>query len=46
MALGRQSSEGGWRLPTLDELASIVDKVCARPSVDPGVFPATPSGVF
>ncbi len=46
MALGQQSDEGGWRLPTLDELASIVDKACSEPSVDPGVFPATPSGVF
>lgn len=46
MALDRPSGEGGWRLPTLDELASIVDKACADPSVDPGVFPATPSGLF
>lgn len=46
MALERLSGEDGWRLPTLDELASIVDKACSDPSVDPGVFPATPSGVF
>lgn len=46
MALGQPSGEAGWRLPTLEELASIVDKACSEPAVDPGVFPATPSGVF
>jgi len=45
MALDPQSGEGGWRLPTLDELASITDKACS-PAVDPGAFRATPVGIF
>ena len=49
MALGDASdpvSEERWRLPKLQELASIIDKACARPAIDPSVFPATPAAVF
>lgn len=47
MALGGgQAGAGGWRLPTLDELASVVEKTCTRPAIDPEVFPATAPGVF
>jgi len=36
---------GGWRLPTIDELLSIVD-TRFRPFIDPSFFPGTPSLVF
>jgi|GEM_PF-2879401 len=31
-----------WRLPTLDELFSIVESACQLPAVNPEVFPDTP----
>ncbi len=34
---------GGWRLPTLVELYSLVDFTKSNPSIDTGVFPNTPS---
>jgi hypothetical protein len=34
-----------WRLPNIQELSSIVDRKFS-PSIDPTVFPATPSGSF
>jgi hypothetical protein len=37
---------GGWRLPTKDELLSIVDTTRVNPSIDPTYFPATPSDFF
>jgi hypothetical protein len=36
----------GWRLPTLNELLTIVDFSRSNPSIDPSVFPATPADVF
>lgn len=29
----------GWRVPTIDELYSIVEKNCRQPAIDPVVFP-------
>jgi len=37
---------GGWRLPTLDELLSIVDTSRFNPSIDTSFFPGTPSESF
>jgi hypothetical protein len=39
-------ASGGWRMPTFDELASIVDKTRTNPSIDVVAFPRTPSGCF
>ena len=36
----------GWRLPTVLELASIVDDARAMPAIDPTAFPSTPSQEF
>jgi len=37
---------GGWRLPTKDELLSIVDSSRSNPSIDTAFFPGTPSTWF
>ena len=37
---------GGWRLPRLDELRSLVDYARAGPAIDPALFPGTPSENF
>ena len=36
----------GWRLPTLEELRTIVDPTQANPSIDSTVFPSTPADRF
>jgi len=37
---------GGWRLPTKDELLSIVDLTVGAPTIDTSFFPGTPSTYF
>jgi len=39
-------SGGGWRLPTVMELQSLVDDTRASPAIDPDAFPGTPSERF
>lgn len=39
-------SATGWRLPNVKELASLADKGCLSPAIDPAAFPATPSVKF
>jgi Protein of unknown function (DUF1566) len=36
----------GWRLPTVNELLSIVDYSTSSPAIDPSAFPGTPSNLF
>jgi hypothetical protein len=36
----------GWRLPTMKELASIVDVTTNNPAVDSNTFPSTPTSAF
>ena len=37
---------GGWRLPSILELGSIVDETRSTPAIDPTVFSGTPSELF
>jgi hypothetical protein len=37
---------GGWRLPTMKEMQTIVDESRASPAIDPTAFPDTPSESF
>ncbi len=37
---------GGFRIPTTNELLSLVDPTRAKPAIDPVAFPDTPSDVF
>ncbi len=37
---------GGWRLPTVTELQTIVDDTRVGPTIDPTTFPGTPSEGF
>jgi hypothetical protein len=37
---------GGWRLPGMKELQSLVDETRASPSIDPTAFPDTPAEPF
>jgi len=36
-----QAQSGGWRLPTRDELASLVSTACQGPAIDSAAFPGT-----
>jgi hypothetical protein len=40
MAL-RVPGDSAWRLPTKDELDTIVESTCTKPAIDEGVFPGT-----
>ncbi|WP_172424985.1 DUF1566 domain-containing protein [Vandammella animalimorsus] len=40
-ALEYAASQSGWRLPSVKELFSLVDKGCASPAIDATVFPDT-----
>jgi len=42
----RASASGGWRLPTREELESIVVKGKKKPMIDTAAFPNTPSQQF
>jgi hypothetical protein len=44
--LGTSLGGTGWRLPTLDELKTIVDDSQVNPSIDSTVFPSTPPNRF
>jgi hypothetical protein len=35
-----------WRVPTVKELASIVERQCIRPAINLTLFPNTPSDIF
>jgi len=39
-------SGNGWRLPTLQELGSIVELRCRQPAIDLTLFPNAPAGNF
>ncbi len=40
------SLSGGWHLPTMKELQTIVDSSRSSPAVDPTAFPSTPADKF
>lgn len=49
MAVARGSvfaGEKGWRLPTLGELATLLEYQCTMPSINLRVFPGTPASNF
>jgi hypothetical protein len=39
-------SGGGWRVPALKELLTLVDPTRVKPAIDPTAFPSTPSDLF
>lgn len=40
------ANQSGWRLPNIKELASLTERNCVRPSINAGLFPATPPDDF
>lgn len=49
LRLAKKASFAGkssWRLPTREELSSILERACHSPAIDLQVFPATPSAWF
>jgi hypothetical protein len=45
-ALAYATSQAGWRLPNMKELASLTDRGCQSPTIDATAFPATPSSIY
>jgi len=45
-ALARARTQAGWRLPSVKELGSIVDRSRSNPAIDVAAFPATSSSWF
>jgi hypothetical protein len=45
-ALSHASSQTGWRLPSIQELSSLIDVNRQNPAIDTVAFPATPVGGF
>jgi formylglycine-generating enzyme required for sulfatase activity len=43
---GLPLSGGGWRLPTMSELQSLINEQAKEPAIDPIAFPGTPSEGF
>lgn len=46
MAEARALARVGWRIPSLQELSSLVDLATANPAIDGHYFPGTPAGDF
>ncbi len=43
---GNVARSQGWRVPSVDELETLVAKGCRNPAVDETVFPGTPAGPY
>ncbi|MBJ6611529.1 MAG: DUF1566 domain-containing protein [Candidatus Thiothrix moscowensis] len=39
----RFAAQDGWRLPTVNELGSLIEKTCSNPSINLNIFPNTPA---